>query len=175
MFYRISIYFYSNRFISNKTTLMHSIMAPPTLCCRRRQKHQDELYKRTIYHSFRSEFSIKDVTYGFKLGKKIQHVTYRITISKDNQTKVSDFFHSHRGDLAISSRNANSTNIGVEGTFDTLTNAIIPDPSGTVEITGPLFSAPGWYRADIEIITIDNDKTDLSTPLEYQFGIEVKK
>lgn len=108
-------------------------------------------------------------------GKKIQHVTYRITISKDNQTKVSDFFHSHRGDLAISSGNANSTNIGVEGTFDTLTNAIIPDPSGNVEITGPLFSAPGSYKADTEIITIDNDKTDLSTPLEYQFDIDVKK
>lgn len=108
-------------------------------------------------------------------GEKIQHVTYRITISKDNQTKVSDFFHSHRGDMTISSRNANSTNIGVEGTFDTLTNAITPDPSGKVEISGPLFSEPGSYRADAEIITIDNDKTDLSTPLEYQFDIDVKK
>ena len=108
-------------------------------------------------------------------GKKIQHVTYRITISKDNQTKVSDFFHSHTGDLTISSRNLNSANIGVEGTFDTLTNAIIPDPSGKIEVTGPLFSEPGSYRVDAEIITIDNDKTDLSNPLEFQFGIVVKK
>jgi hypothetical protein len=108
-------------------------------------------------------------------GKKIQHVTYRITISKDNQTKVSDFFHSHNGDLAISSRNANSADIGVEGTFDTLTNAIIPDPSGKIEVTGPLFYEPGSYRADAEIITIDNDKTDLSTPIEFHFDIDVKK
>jgi hypothetical protein len=109
-------------------------------------------------------------------GGKIQHVTYRITISKDNQTKISDFFHSHTGDLSLSSRNTNSTSsINVEGTFDDLTNAVIPDPSGIIEIAGPLFSDVGIYKADIEITTLDNDKTDLSVPLKYQFDINVKK
>jgi hypothetical protein len=109
-------------------------------------------------------------------GGKIQHVTYRITISKDNQTKISDFFHSHTGDLSLSSRNTNTPpTINVEGTFDDLTNAIIPDPSGTIEVAGPLFSDVGIYKADIEITTLDNDKTDLSVPLKYQFDINVKK
>ena len=31
-------------------------------------------------------------------GEKIQHVTYRISIIKDNQTKVSEFLHSHTGE-----------------------------------------------------------------------------
>jgi len=108
-------------------------------------------------------------------GEKIQHVTYRISLSKDDQSKISDFFHSHEGNLTISSKNTNSPNINVEGTFDVLTNSIIPDPSGTIGITGPLFSDEGVYKADIEIITIDNDKTDLTTPLKYRFDINVKK
>ena len=110
-----------------------------------------------------------------KSGEKIQHVTYRITIIKDNQTKVSEFLHSHRGDLTIASKNTNSSTVNVVGTFDDLSNAIIPDPSGTIEITGPLFSEAGLYKANIEITTIDNDKTDLSIPLKYQFDINVKK
>jgi hypothetical protein len=111
-----------------------------------------------------------------KTGEKIQHVTYRITIDKDNQTKISEFFHSHNGNLTIASRNSNSPTIAVEGTFDDLTNAYVPDdPSGTIDVSGPLFSQPGLYKANIEITTIDNDKTDLSTPLKYQFDINVKK
>jgi hypothetical protein len=109
-----------------------------------------------------------------KSGQKIQHVTYRITITKNDQTKVSEFFHTHTGDLTIASRNTNSPTVNVVGTFDDLSNAFIPDPSGTIEVTGPLFSEPGLYKADVEITTIDNDKTDLSTPLKYQFDINVK-
>jgi hypothetical protein len=109
------------------------------------------------------------------LGEKVKHVTYRISLNKDDQTKISDFFHSHEGDLTILSKNNNSPNINVVGTFDVLTNAIIPYPSGTIGITGPLFSDEGIYKANIEIITIDNDKTDLTTPLKYQFDINVNK
>ncbi|HXT83423.1 MAG TPA: hypothetical protein VN704_03690 [Verrucomicrobiae bacterium] len=32
---------------------------------------------------------------------KIQHVTYHITVTKDNQVKISNFFHSHTGNLTI--------------------------------------------------------------------------
>jgi hypothetical protein len=108
-------------------------------------------------------------------GEKIQHVTYRITISKNNQTILSEFFHSHTGNLEISSENNNSSSITAEGNFDPLTNAIIPDPSGTIVITGPLFSAIGIYKITIEIITIDNDKSVLSLPLQFHFNITVKK
>ena len=107
-------------------------------------------------------------------GEKIQHVTYRVTISKNDQIKVSDFFHSHLGDLTIVSKNTNSPDTSVEGTFDVLTNAVTSDPSGTIGIAGPTFSEAGLYKADIEITTIDNDKTDLPNPLKYHFDINVK-
>jgi hypothetical protein len=111
-----------------------------------------------------------------KTGATVQHVTYRLTIDKDNQTKVSEFFHSHNGNLTIASRNSNSPTINVEGTFDDMTNAYVPDdPSGTIDVSGPLFSQPGLYKANVEVTTIDNDKTDLSVPLKYQFDINVKK
>ena len=109
-----------------------------------------------------------------KTGQKIQHVTYRMTLSKNDQIKISDFFHTHQGDLTIASKNTNSPNVRVEGTFDALTNAVIADPSGTISIIGQVFSEPGLYNADIEIITIDNDKTDLQNPLEYHFDVNVK-
>ena len=109
-----------------------------------------------------------------KTGEKIQHVTYRVTLSKNDQIKISEFFHSHLGDLTIVSKNTNSPDISVEGTFDVLTNAVTSDPSGTIGIAGPTFSEAGLYKADIEITTIDNDKTDLPNPLEYHFDINVK-
>ncbi len=109
-----------------------------------------------------------------KIGEKIQHVTYRVTLSKNDQIKISDFFHSHLGDLTIVSKNTNSPDISVEGTFDVLTNAVTSDPSGTIGIAGPTFSEAGLYKADIEITTIDNDKTDLPNPLKYHFDINVK-
>ncbi len=109
-----------------------------------------------------------------KTGEKVQHVTYRVTLSKNDQIKISDFFHSHLGDLTIVSKNTNSPVTSVEGTFDVLTNAVTSDPSGTIGIAGPTFSEAGLYKADIEITTIDNDKTDLPNPLKYHFDINVK-
>lgn len=106
--------------------------------------------------------------------KSIEHVTYRITILHDNITKMSNFFHSHLGELTIAAKNPRAQEINVEGTFDALTNAIVPDPSGVIAITGPLFSSSGIYKINVEIITIDNDKTDLSSPLKYNFEMNVK-
>lgn len=104
-------------------------------------------------------------------GEKIQHVTYRVTVSKDDQTKVSDFFHSHLGELTILTKNTPSSQIWVGGTFDVLTNAFVPDPSGKITVNGPLFSEAGAYEIDIEITTMDNDITDLQVPLQYQFTV----
>ena len=102
-------------------------------------------------------------------GEKIQHVTYRVTVSKDDQTKVSDFFHSHLGELTFLTKNTPSSQIAVGGPFDVLTNAFVPDPSGKITVNGPLFSEAGAYEIDNEITTMDNDITVLQIPLHYQF------
>ncbi len=107
-------------------------------------------------------------------GEKIQHVTYRVSINKDDQSKISDFFHSHTGDLSIMVKNNPSQTIGIGGTFDVLTNAYIPDPSGILQITGPVFPESGIYNVNLEVTTMDNDKTDLSDPLKYHFDIKVQ-
>jgi hypothetical protein len=104
-------------------------------------------------------------------GEKIKHVTYRISIGKDNNTIASNFFHSHVGELSILVKNSNTSESIISGTFDTLTNSYVPDPSGMISITGPFFMEPGKYTVDAEIITIDNDKTDLSQPLKYNFTL----
>ncbi|VFJ15122.1 hypothetical protein [Candidatus Nitrosocosmicus franklandus] len=102
-------------------------------------------------------------------GQMIQHVTYRLTISNDVQTKLSEFFHSHEGDLTILVRNGKLPQVNVGGTFDVLTNAIVPDPAGKIVVSGPLFSEEGKYDIDVEVTTLDNDKTDLQVPLAYHF------
>lgn len=102
-------------------------------------------------------------------GQIIQHVTYRITISSDDQLKLSEFFHSHTGNLTILAQNSDSSHLTVGGTFDVLTNAVVPDPAGKIVVKGPLFSEVGKYDIDVEVTTIDNDKTDLQVPLVYRF------
>lgn len=104
-----------------------------------------------------------------KSGEQIQHVTYRISISKDDDLKESEFFHSHPGPLTIIIKNVNSSHVTTGGTFDVLTNAMVPDPSGDIIITGPIFSETGLYNIDIEITALDNDKTDLQSPLKYHY------
>lgn len=104
-----------------------------------------------------------------KSGEQIQHVTYRISISKDDDLKESEFFHSHLGPLTIAIKNVNSSHVTIGGTFDVLTNAMVPDPSGDIIITGPIFSEPRLYNIDIEITGLDNDKTDLQPPLVYNY------
>jgi len=104
-----------------------------------------------------------------KTGQIIQHVTYRLTISNGDQLKLSEFFHSHTGDLTILARSSDSSRLTVGGTFDVLTNAIVPDPAGKIVVNGPLFSEAGEYDIDVEVTTVDNDKTDLLVPLVYHF------
>ena len=104
-----------------------------------------------------------------KTGQIIQHVTYRLSISNNDKLKLSEFFHSHTGDLTILVRNSDSSHVTVGGTFDVLTNAIVPDPAGKIIVNGPLFSEVEEYNIDVEVTAVDNDKTDLQSPLVYHF------
>ena len=80
-----------------------------------------------------------------KTGQIIQHVTYRLTISNGDQLKLSEFFHSHTGDLTILARNNDSPHFTVGGTFDVLTTAIVPNPVGKIVVNGLLFSEVAEY------------------------------
>ena len=106
----------------------------------------------------------------------IQHVTYRMDISKDGKHILSDFFHDHNGEVRLMFKgkgSGDSSTHSIGGTQDVLTNAWIADPGSPITIGGPLFNQSGAYNIGLELTTIDNDKTDLIEPLEYQFDVDV--
>ena len=107
--------------------------------------------------------------------KNIQHVTFRMDVSKDGKHILSDFFHDHNGEvkLMFKNRGGNSSTHTIGGNLDVLTNAWIADPGSPITISGPVFNQSGTYNIGLELTTIDNDKTDLIEPLEYQFDIGV--
>lgn len=109
------------------------------------------------------------------LGKKqnMQHVTFRMEISKNAKTIFTDFFHGHNGEVNLEIRSNNQSPPSVNGNFDTLSNAWVADPESPIVINGKIFPVPGIYKAIVEVTTIDNDKTDLPDPLRYEFNIPV--
>jgi hypothetical protein len=99
-------------------------------------------------------------------------------ISKARKHILSEFFHSHDGTININFRQAGRSLSSpsmhtVGGNFDDLTNAWISDPGSPIIDNGQIFSHPGSYIIDLEITTLDNDKTDLTQPLEYEYNIPV--
>ena len=99
-------------------------------------------------------------------------------ISKDGKHIFSEFFHSHDGMLNVNFRQAGSsgslaTGHTIGGTFDDLTNAWISDPGSPIIVNGPVFLKPGNYKLVLEVTTLDNDKTDLTQPLRYEYNIIV--
>ena len=109
--------------------------------------------------------------------KGVNHVTLRMDISKDGRKILSEFFHSHEGPLNLLFKeytNSVSPSKYTVGATDVLTNAWIADPGSPIIVRGgEIFSQPGTYKAVIEVTTMDNDKTDLPQPIEYEFSIPV--
>jgi hypothetical protein len=107
--------------------------------------------------------------------ENIQHVTFRMDISKDGKHLLSDFFHDHNGEvrLMFKDKGGSSSSHTIGGNQDVLTNAWIADPGSPMTISGPVFNQSGTYNINLELSTIDNDKTDLVEPLDYHFDVNV--
>jgi hypothetical protein len=109
--------------------------------------------------------------------KNIQHVTFRMDISKDGNHILSDFFHDHNGEVRLMFKDrgggGNPLTHTIGGNLDVLTIAWIADPGSPITISGPVFNQSGTYNIGLELTTIDNNKTDLIEPLEYQFDADV--
>jgi hypothetical protein len=106
----------------------------------------------------------------------IQHVTFRMDISKEGKHILSDFFHDHKGEVRLMFKGkggGGSSTPTNGGTQDVPTSAWIADSGSPTTISGPVFNQSGPYNIGLELTTIDNDKTDLSKPLEYQFDVDV--
>jgi hypothetical protein len=110
--------------------------------------------------------------------KNVSHITFRMDISNDGKHILSEFFHSHQGDVRISFKDtgkaASNTNYTVGANSDALTNAWIADPGSPIIIRGgEIFSQPGTYKLKIELTTMDNDKTDLPQPIPFESDFTV--
>jgi hypothetical protein len=114
-----------------------------------------------------------------KAKKNVNHITFRMDISKDGKHFLSEFFHSHGGNVNLLFRNTGKATsslntYSVGATMDVLTNAWIADPGSPIIVRGgEIFSQRGTYNAIIEVTTMDNDKTDLPQPILYEFNIPV--
>jgi hypothetical protein len=112
--------------------------------------------------------------------KNVNHVTFRMDISKDGKHFLSEFFHSHKGEVNLlfrdtaSKATSSSDTYSVGASSDILTNAWIADPGSPITVRGGgIFSQPGTYKTLVELTTMDNDKTDLPQPIPYEFNISV--
>ncbi|HZB16356.1 MAG TPA: hypothetical protein VE445_04240 [Nitrososphaeraceae archaeon] len=112
--------------------------------------------------------------------KNVNHVTFRMDISKDGKHFLSEFFHSHEGEVNLlfrdttSGATSSSDTYSVGASSDILTNAWIADPGSPITVRGGgIFSQPGTYKTLVELTTMDNDKTDLPQPIPYEFNISV--
>ena len=111
--------------------------------------------------------------------KNVNHVTFRMDISKDGKHFLSEFFHSHEGEVNLLFRDAtratsSSDTYSIGASSDILTNAWIADPGSPITVRGGgIFSQPGTYKTLVELTTMDNDKTDLPQPILYEFNVPV--
>jgi hypothetical protein len=110
--------------------------------------------------------------------KKVSHVTFSMDISKDGKYILSEFFHSHQGEVSISFKDTgkatSTTNYTVGANSDVLTNTWIADPRSPIIIReGEIFSQPETYKVIIELTTMDNDKTDLPQPIPFESDLVV--
>ena len=105
----------------------------------------------------------------------VKHVTVRMEISDSDSGRrlLSEFFHAHNGNIDINFKPSAGLKYVMTGNMDDLTNAWVADPGSPIIVNGPIFSEPGKYRIILEVTTIDNDKTDLPQPLNYDLIIPV--
>lgn len=107
--------------------------------------------------------------------KNVNHVTFRMDISKDGKRLLSEFFHGHEGEINISFKDNNKAgSYTIGGNQDILTNAWVPDPGSPITVRGgQIFLQNGLYKTIVEVTTLDNDKTDLPKPIKYEFNLSV--
>ena len=131
----------------------------------------------------------------------VQNVTYFISISKDNDNLLRQYFFAEDGVLSIDIQPNDDPQINVIGekqydndAYVTLGSKYSPETSGAnltsitpLQITGPIFDAEGIYILDIELRTIDsrdnwtfslsgfNSKITIGKSMDLEYSVEKNK
>ena len=72
-----------------------------------------------------------------------KHVTYHVTIEKDDKEILSDWFHDDKGDLKIEMKPSDAESITVYGEPDPILQAFTGTERNPVVATGPIFAEGG--------------------------------
>jgi hypothetical protein len=91
----------------------------------------------------------------------IKHVTYFITIEKNDKVLLSDWFHDHKGDLKLEMQPRNTPVISVYGEQDPILQAYTGTADSPVVAQGPIFLEGGLYHFIVRILTVDFDRAIL--------------
>jgi hypothetical protein len=91
--------------------------------------------------------------------KSFSHVTYYIVVEKDGRTLLSEWFHSHNGDLGIKMEpSKKSKTITISGELDPLLYTYVGTPAKPVVVSGPIFLDGGLYHFIVKIESLDSDE-----------------
>jgi len=144
---------------------------------------------------------LRIITHDNTYNEIVQNVTYFISISKDNDNLLRQYFFAEDGVLSIDIQPNDDPRINVIGekqydndAYVTFGSKYSPEMSGTnltsitpLQITGPIFDAEGIYILDIELRTIDsrdnwtfslsgfNSKITVGKSMDLEYSVEKNK
>lgn len=93
--------------------------------------------------------------------ENFKEVTYFITIEKDGEALLSDWFFNPKGNLTIQMQPRNQSDISVYGQLDPILNAYTSREGSPVVAAGPIFLEGGLYHFIVRIVTVDFSRTIL--------------
>ena len=103
----------------------------------------------------------------------IEHVTYIIELTKDNEQIFRYMFHDELGNLILKINSTASEEITVHGSQNNLLGGWMNDGINPVTLEGPIFSSGGLYKFDVDILTLDEDSKILDKRVTYTGSISV--
>ncbi|HEY7571466.1 MAG TPA: hypothetical protein VH796_08855 [Nitrososphaeraceae archaeon] len=98
--------------------------------------------------------------------KSFSHVNYFITIDKNGKVLLSDWFHSHNGDLGLQVDPVNTSKVELIGEHEPLVGGYLGSLDKPVIAEGPIFVNGGLYHFTVRVGTVDCDTCIL--PAEQQ-------
>ena len=96
---------------------------------------------------------------------EISNVTYFLTISKDGNVILRDYFFVENELLILDVYPDNSENIKINGTRQYDHNAFVVEKNSPIKISGHLLDSDGIYEFDMDLRTINN-------PFDWVFSLD---
>ena len=118
---------------------------------------------------------VKISTYDNVNKEDIQNVTYFLTISKNNENLLREYFFAKDGILIFDVFPKDSNQVQVFGEQQYDHNAYVMSDVTPLQVKGPIFSKDGIYTFDIELRTIDDSKNWIFSLSGFHSKINIEK